>query len=337
MVAKLIVAWLVVAAIQRAYSDDVRLVNGANGYDGRLEVFHNGTWGVVCSSKTAFSYKGADLVCKQLGYASAAVVRPKASYLYGTVSPSTRIWMDNVICNGKETSLVQCSFDGWGVNHCAVNDYIGLQCNLLYPVKPLSMPVRLSCPVHNTNGSCKVCPGQRGPNPGNCAAQPAAEGVVEAFYKNQWNPVTSKGWNLNAANVVCGELGYPLALGIPTLQELWPNFDGSVCNSTDANDNFTDCSDSAVAENNAYRNSLLAVYLQPLSCTGVENRLLDCYFPAFGPTSTPLPSVATLRCGFQPPQSCLGSQNEVCACMHVITVAKGNIPKVYNHRHCVSK
>ncbi|KAL5487169.1 hypothetical protein EMCRGX_G019740 [Ephydatia muelleri] len=313
MVAKLVIAWLVVLSIWRVRSsydgDDVRLTSAANRYEGRLEVFHNGTWGVVCSSKTAFSYPSGDVVCKQLGYASAAVVRSKASYYYGVVaSNTTRVWMDNVRCTGKESSLLQCSSDGWGVNRCSANDYVGLQCNLAYPVKPLSMPVRLSCPVHN-NGSCTVCPDQRGPEPGDCTAQPAAQGIVEAFYNNQWRAVTLRGWNMNAANVVCGELGYPLALGIPTMQELWPNFDGSVCSASNATDS-DDCNARAVAENDAFRNSHLSVYLQPLTCTGAENRLLDCYFPAFGPVTNPTLKVATVTCGFQPHQSCLGSKNE---------------------------
>ena len=317
MVAKMLIALLVVVvAIRTARSfegDVVRLVNDrANANEGRLEVLYNGTWGVVCASKYPFSYTSADVACKQLGYASAAVIRTRASYYYGTVGNKTRAWLDNVKCSGRETSLALCSSDGWGVTRCLPNDYIGLQCNLLYPVKPLSMPVRLSCPTHNANGSCKVCPDKRGSEPGDCVAQPAAEGVVEAFYNSRWRPVTSKGWNLNSANVVCGELGYPLALGIPTMQELWPNFDGSACNPSDANDSFSECNASAIAENNAYRSGLLSVYLQPLTCTGVENRLLDCYFPAFGPASNPSLVPATVRCGFQPHQSCGGSLNEVC-------------------------
>ena len=318
MVAKFVIAWLVVVAstwrVCSSYDgDDVRLTRAANGYEGRLEVFYNGTWGVVCSgSKTAFSYTNGDVVCKQLGFASAAVVRSRASYYYGVVAANTtKVWMDNVKCTGKESSLLQCGSDGWGVYRCSPNDYVGLYCNLAYPVKPLSMPVRLSCPVHN-NGSCTVCPEERGPVPGDCTARPAAEGIVEAFYNSKWRAVTSKGWNMDAANVVCGELGYPLALGIPTLRELWPNFDGSACNASSGATGYDYCSAEAVAENSAYRSGHLSVYLQPLTCTGVENRLLDCYYPAFGPVTNPTLRVATVRCGFQPHQSCLGSKNEVC-------------------------
>lgn len=42
----------------------LRLVNGADGYYGRVEIHHNGIWGTICIDD--FNDKVADVICRQL-------------------------------------------------------------------------------------------------------------------------------------------------------------------------------------------------------------------------------------------------------------------------------
>ena len=57
------------------HDGDVRLVNGSQPNEGRVEVCFNETWGTACDNISPYhrnwNQSEADVVCKQLGYSDA--------------------------------------------------------------------------------------------------------------------------------------------------------------------------------------------------------------------------------------------------------------------------
>lgn len=93
------------------------------GSSGLLEVFHAGVWGTVCNDRFDESGSFAPTVaCRQLGFTSGSYVTPE-------VSGTGEIWMDEVICTGSESRLVDCAFSGFGVNDCSHSEDVGLICS----------------------------------------------------------------------------------------------------------------------------------------------------------------------------------------------------------------
>jgi len=154
--------------------DEVRLV-GDSGSKGRLEVYHNGTWGTVCVK--GFTDHAAIVVCRMLGYGYYGSHGQFTSSLYGVGSGP--MWLDNVRCHGSESRITECPHSGWGRHNCSHSD-----------------DVSLSCMIDSVEAVALV----GGGNP--------RVGRLEVFHDTQWGTVCDDGFTDAAARVVCYSLGF---------------------------------------------------------------------------------------------------------------------------------
>ncbi|XP_060652582.1 uncharacterized protein LOC132788919 isoform X1 [Drosophila nasuta] len=100
---------------------EYRLEGGRSPNEGRLEVKYHGVWGSVCDDD--FNMKSAQVACNSLGY-------------YGTPKMEANIfgpgngpiWLDQVMCQGNETSIDKCSHWNWGEHNCNHTEDVSLRC-----------------------------------------------------------------------------------------------------------------------------------------------------------------------------------------------------------------
>ncbi|KAJ7425557.1 Neurotrypsin [Willisornis vidua] len=103
----------------------IRLMDGENKKEGRVEIFINGQWGTICDD--GWSDKDAAVVCRQLGYKGAARARTMAYFGEG----KGPIHVDNVKCTGSERSLADCIKQDIGTHNCRHSEDAGVICDHL--------------------------------------------------------------------------------------------------------------------------------------------------------------------------------------------------------------
>ena len=102
---------------------DLRLVDGTTDLEGRVEICINETWGTVCDG--GWSTFDAIVACRQLGYSPAGAV-PLYNAAFG---PGTgRIWIDDILCNSRESRLIDCPANSLGSHNCAHSEDAGVRC-----------------------------------------------------------------------------------------------------------------------------------------------------------------------------------------------------------------
>ncbi|KAM8777494.1 antigen WC1.1-like [Rhynchonycteris naso] len=210
--------------------EKLRLSDGDTKCSGRVEVWHNGSWGTVCDD--SWSLSEAEVVCQQLGCGSALEALQGVAFGPGNGS----IWLDEVRCRGRESSLWACPAKPWGQSNCKHEEDAGVRCSGERTTLPTTTAGRRpkSCPTAApcTGTSAPPAPllDPRAPSfpPGAVTGAAAAfsdreklrlsdgdtkcSGRVEVWHNGSWGTVCDDSWSLSEAEVVCQQLGCGSAL-----------------------------------------------------------------------------------------------------------------------------
>ena len=82
---------------------DVRLVDGSNPLEGRVEICLNRAWGTICNN--SFSISDAAVVCRQLRYHFNGSQVLSTSNFSQASGP---IFLDELACTGNEDRVEDC-------------------------------------------------------------------------------------------------------------------------------------------------------------------------------------------------------------------------------------
>ncbi|EDW76452.2 uncharacterized protein Dwil_GK14651 [Drosophila willistoni] len=105
----------------------IRLVDGPTPVEGRLQLFHKGTWRSVCSNSRNWTLADYAVACKQLGYRGGRFW----NWVERTPGYYPRLLYEQPKCHGGESAVNQCS--AWntrqmGAGSCDYHNDLGIQC-----------------------------------------------------------------------------------------------------------------------------------------------------------------------------------------------------------------
>lgn len=113
---------LLPTAVSSPGTPTLRLVGAEGHCTGRVEVLHAGQWGSVCDD--GWGLEDAAVVCQELG-CGAALAAPRGAFFGEGTGP---IWLDNVRCQGNESTLLQCPAAPWGITDCQHREDAAVVC-----------------------------------------------------------------------------------------------------------------------------------------------------------------------------------------------------------------
>ena len=81
---------------------------------GHVQVKHNGTWGVICAVLQDFTYRSAEVVCRQLQQGPPLKDGFLSKKCPQSIQGAKKSWLTQIICQGFEASLDQCTLQVLG-------------------------------------------------------------------------------------------------------------------------------------------------------------------------------------------------------------------------------
>ncbi|NXG38244.1 C163A protein, partial [Dromaius novaehollandiae] len=103
--------------------EKLRVTGGEDRCTGRVEIWHQGSWGTVCDD--SWDMADANVVCRQLGCGSAVSALREAAFGKGT-GP---IWLEKVHCKGTELSLWDCPAQLLSDKNCDHKEDAAVDCS----------------------------------------------------------------------------------------------------------------------------------------------------------------------------------------------------------------
>uniref|UniRef100_A0A8D2Q455 Neurotrypsin n=1 Tax=Varanus komodoensis TaxID=61221 RepID=A0A8D2Q455_VARKO len=153
----------------------VRLRGGQNEFEGTVEIYLNGIWGIICSSH--WDDTDASVICQQLELGERGTAKQTPLSSLGLIP----VYWSDVHCHGDEENILLCEKNIWQGGMCPQNMAAAVACSFAHASD--FIPVRL------VDGSSP------------------REGRVEVYHAGQWGTICDDQWDDADAEVVCRQLG----------------------------------------------------------------------------------------------------------------------------------
>uniref|UniRef100_A0A3B5ANM0 Soluble scavenger receptor cysteine-rich domain-containing protein SSC5D n=1 Tax=Stegastes partitus TaxID=144197 RepID=A0A3B5ANM0_9TELE len=192
-------------------SGNVKLASGPNRCIGRVEFYNNGQWGTVCGE--SWDINDASVVCRQLDCGRAHKITTMSEYGQGTGTT----WIDQIECNGMESTLPQCPQRPFTDKTCNISSVAGVICtgkqlssqNNLLSSGPLDCVYVCIMAPHGEDLS-GLCLEVRLAN-----GKDECSGRVEVRHGDSWSTVCDADWTVDKAEAVCDVLECGRAVDAP--------------------------------------------------------------------------------------------------------------------------
>ncbi|CAA9998715.1 unnamed protein product [Nesidiocoris tenuis] len=183
-----------------------------------------GKWGLICDDQ--FDLNDAHVVCRHIGYPLGAkeIRKHQATSLTDKVNT---FLIDDLNCNGNETTIADCAHNGWGVHDCSQEEAAGVVCKTVENECSLNywqcrgaaecIPLGFLC------DNVPDCQDKSDEDPVNCndhfsvrlvgtggvsRSNKVTEGRLEVKRFGVWGTICDDDFGAREAEVICNSLGF---------------------------------------------------------------------------------------------------------------------------------